>query len=243
MKPAGRVALVTGGAKRVGRVIALTLAQSGCHVAITYRTSASEARRTVGEIQRLGVKSIAVKADQRDPAQVKRAVAQVVRRLGAIDILINNASSFERVRFDRVTPGLWADSIATNLSGPWWYAQAVAPEMKRRRAGKIINLLDAAVVSPWVDYLPYITAKGGLTTLTLGLAKALSPEVQVNGIAPGPILFPPGMKRAEKLPAIRKTLLKRAGSPEDLAEAALYLIQADFVTGVVLPVDGGRRLA
>ncbi len=244
MELAGRTALVTGGAKRVGRALALALAEKGCRIAITYHRSRTEADSAVREIERRGVEGFAVRADQTDPAQVKSAIRAVLRRFGAVDILINNASSFYPTPLEKTTVSQWEDLLNSNLAGPWWFAQALGPLMKRRGFGKILNIADVAVLSPWSDYLPYTIAKGGVVTMTLGLAKALSPQVQVNAIAPGPILFPPGLPAAQKKKAIEKTLLKRAGSPEDIVAAALFFLEgSDFVTGVVLPVDGGRRLA
>ena len=244
MKLEGKVALVTGGAKRIGRVLALALAGRGCHVVITYRSSESEAQRTRREIQSQGVQALALKVDQRNPAQVERAVGQVLRKFRRLDVLINNASSFERTPFEKITVRQWEDAISANLAGPWWFARAAGRVMKRRGAGKIINLLDVSVLSPWIDYLPYSAAKGGLLTLTLGLAKALAPQVQVNGIAPGPILMPASVSPSERRKAVQRTLLKREGSPADLAATALFLLEgSDFITGAILPVDGGRRLA
>lgn len=244
MTLAGKAALVTGGAKRVGRALALALAERGCRVAITYRTSASEAKRTLREIEQRGVQGLALKVDQRKPAQVRRAVAQVLKKFRGLDILINNASSFDATPIEKVTDRRWEEAISANLTGPWWFAQVAGPMMKRRGSGKIINLIDVSIASPWPDYLPYSAAKGGLATLTLGLAKALAPEVQVNGIAPGPVLFPSSVTVAERKKALEKTLLKKEGSPDDLVAAALFFLEgSDFVTGVILPVDGGRRLA
>lgn len=244
MNPAGRVALVTGGARRIGRELAVALAQRGCRVAITYRTSRQDAAVVVREIEREGVEGFAVRVDQRDPAQVKSAVRSVLRRFGRVDILVNNASSFYPTPLEKTTPAQWEDLLSANLAGPWWFAQALGPQMKRRGSGKIINIADVSVLSPWMDYLPYCAAKGGLVTLTLGLAKALAPQVQVNAIAPGPILFPSGLTPAQRRNALEKTLLKRMGSPQDIVAAVLFFIEgSDFVTGAVLPVDGGRRLA
>ena len=244
MKLKGKVALVTGGAKRVGKEIALALAARGCHVAITYRESAAEAEKTAREIRSKKVKALAVRADQRAPAQVREAVRQVLKTFGRIDILVNSASSFYPVPWDQVTEEIWEESMETNLSGPWYFSQAVGPRMKRQGAGKIINISDVAVLSPWLDHLPYTVAKGGVVTLTLGLAKALAPQVQVNAIAPGPILPPPDLGAAGRRVAAQKTLVKRWGSPKDIAAAVLFFCEgSDFVTGVVLPVDGGRRLA
>lgn len=244
MKLAGKVALVTGGARRIGRALAVALADRGCRVAITYRTSRQEAASVVREIERRGVEAYAVRADQRSPAQVKSAVRAVLRRFGRADILVNNASSFYPTPLEKTTPAQWEDLLSANLAGPWWFAQALGPRMKRHGSGKILNIADVSVLSPWTDTLPYCAAKGGLVTLTLGLAKALAPQVQVNAIAPGPILFPSDLTPAQRRNALKKTLLKRAGSPEDIVATALFFLEgSDFVTGVVLPVDGGRRLA
>lgn len=240
----GKVALVTGGAKRIGRALALALARQGAHVAITYRTAEAEATRTVADLRRCRVKGMAVRADQRSGAEVRRAVEEVQSRLGRIDVLVNNASSFYPTPWEKATEGEWNDLVAANLSGPWYFSQAVGAGMKRRGAGKIVQIADVAAFSPWTNYLPYCAAKGGLVTLTKGLAKALAPQVQVNAIAPGPILFPPDLTARERRRAVEKTLLKRAGSPRDIVAAALFFIEgSDFVTGVVLPVDGGRLLA
>ena len=168
---------------------------------------------------------------------------EILAHFQRVDILVNNASSFYPTPLEEVTEEQWEDLIQANLSGPWRFAQALGPVMKRRKAGKIINIVDTAAFRPWTSYLPYCAAKGGLVTLTWGLARALAPHVQVNGIAPGPILFPRGIPARERRAAVEKTLLKRAGSPEDVAQAALFLLEgSDYVTGVILPVDGGRML-
>ncbi len=237
------MALVTGGARRIGRRIALSLAARGCHVAITYNTSEKEALQTVRAIRRHRVRGLALRADQRRPGEVKQAVEDLLAVFPRVDILVNNASSFYPTPLGKATEEQWEDLIQANLAGPWRFAQALGPVMKRRRAGKIINIVDTAAFIPWTDYLPYCAAKGGLVALTRGLARALAPHVQVNGIAPGPILFPPGISKREREAAVRKTLLKRQGSPEDIARAVLFLLEgSDFITGVILPVDGGRML-
>lgn len=238
----GKVALVTGGAKRIGREIALALADQGAHVAITYKTSGADANRTLAAIRKKKVRGLAVQTDQRYPKQVNAAVRAVLSEFGRIDVLVNSASSFRPVPLARVTEAVWEEDIRTNLEGPWWFARAAGLSMKRRKQGKIINIIDVSVFSPWTDHLPYSAAKGGLLTLTKGLAKVLAPEVQVNGIAPGPILFPKGMSARQKRKAIEKTLLKRCGKPEDIVRAVLFFVESDFVTGTLLPVDGGRLL-
>ena len=229
---------------RVGRAIALGLAARGCHVAVTYRNSEKEARETVQAIRRFKVKGCALHADQRDGSQVGAVIDDIVSQWGGVDILINNASSFYPTRWDTVTEEQWEDLISTNLTGPWRFAQRAGRLMKKQKQGKIINILDVSIFSPWENYLPYCVAKGGLLTLTRGLAKVLAPEVQVNGIAPGPILFPKGMSEQEKRKATDQTLLKRSGSSEDIVQTVLFFVEgSDFVTGTILPVDGGRLLA
>ena len=241
MKLKGKVALVTGGAKRIGRHLALTLASRGCHVAVTYNTSEREAARTVRDIRAKGVRGLALQADQRRPGEVRQAVTELLAAFRRVDILINNASSFYPTPLEEATEEQWEDLIQSNLTGPWRFAQALGPLMKRRKLGKIINIVDTAAFRPWTRYLPYCAAKGGLVTLTWGLARALAPHVQVNGIAPGPVLFPSDISERDKQLALDWSLLKREGSPEDIAQAALFFLEGtDFVTGVILPVDGGR---
>ncbi|OGX39618.1 MAG: hypothetical protein A3C53_06105 [Omnitrophica WOR_2 bacterium RIFCSPHIGHO2_02_FULL_68_15] len=240
----GAVALVTGGAKRVGRAVALALAARGASVAITYRSSAAEADQLVRSLRRRRVRALAGRADHTDVAQIRAAVRAVERTLGPIDLLINSASNFYPTPLATVTEAQWDDLQQVNLRAPFFFAQAVAPGMRRRRRGKIINLADVSAFSPWPSYLPYCTAKAGVIALTRGLAKALAPHIQVNAIAPGPILPPPGLSRAERRRALANTLLKRWGSPDDIAHTVLYLAEGtDFVTGQVIAVDGGRLLA
>jgi len=240
----GAVALVTGGAKRVGRAVALALAARGASVAITYRSSAAEADQLVRSLRRRRVRALAVRADHTDVAQIRAAVRAVERTLGPIDLLINSASNFYPTPLATVTEAQWDDLQQVNLRAPFFFAQAVAPGMRRRRRGKIINLADVSAFSPWPSYLPYCTAKAGVIALTRGLAKALAPHIHVNAIAPGPILPPPGLSRAERRRALANTLLKRWGSPDDIAHTVLYLAEGtDFVTGQVIAVDGGRLLA
>lgn len=244
MKLRGAVALVTGGAKRVGKAVALGLARRGAHVAITYRSSASEAETAVRQLRRFGVRAMAVAAEQTDIGQIRAAVRIVEQQFGRIDVLVNSASNFYPTPFASVTEAQWDDLVNVNLRAAFFFAQAVAPGMHRRRRGKVINMADVAVWSPWPEYLPYTVAKGGIVTLTRGLAKAMAPHVQVNAIAPGPILRPPDLSAADARRAQAKTLLKRWGSPDDIVQTILYFVEGtDFVTGQVLAVDGGRLLS
>lgn len=239
----GRIALVTGGAVRVGRAIALALAGRGAHVAITYRSSAGPAQETVAELRACGVRAHAVHCDQRDPEQIRAAVREVEAALGPIDVLVNSASLFERTPFAEATLEDWDAHLEVNLRGPWLFCQAVGPGMQARGEGAILNMVDIAAERPFVGYLPYSVSKAGLVALTKGLARVLAPQVRVNGIAPGTVLWPDEYPEAQKAAYLEKIPLRRAGTPEDAAATALFLLEgSDFVTGVILPLDGGRSL-
>lgn len=239
----GRTALVTGGAVRVGRAIALALAERGANVAITYRNSEGPAEETVAELRSRGVRAQAVRCDQRDPEQIRAAVREVEAELGPVDVLVNSASIFERTPFAEATLEDWNSHLEVNLRGPWLFCQAVGPGMQARGCGAIINMVDIAAERPFVGYLPYSVSKAGLAALTLGLARTLAPQVRVNGIAPGTVLWPDEYPEEQKAAYKEKIPLRRAGTPEDVAATALYFLEgSDFVTGVILPLDGGRSL-
>ena len=235
---------MTGGVKRVGQAIALALARRGVRVAVTYRTSARAAQALVRRLTGCGVRALAVPVDQADVAQIRAAVCTVERAFGRIDLLVNNASIFYPTPLESVTEAQWDDLLAVNLRGPFFFAQAVAAGMRRRRRGTIINLADVSAFRPWGTYLPYCIAKAGVVAMTFGLARALAPDVRVNAIAPGPILPPPDLSYAERRRAAAATLLKRWGSPQDIVNTVLYLAEGtNFVTGQVIAVDGGRVLS
>lgn len=243
MELKGRTALVTGGAVRVGRAIALALAERGARVGITYRNSEGPALATVHDLRARGVEAVAVRCDQRDPEQIRAAVRQVEAQLGPIDVLVNSASVFERTSFAEATLEDWDQHLEVNLRGPWLFAQAVGPGMQARGEGAIVNMVDIAAERPFVGYLPYSVSKAGLVALTKGLARVLAPQVRVNGIAPGAILWPDDYAEEQQAAYLEKTPLHRVGTPEDAAAAVLFFISgSDFVTGVILPLDGGRRL-
>ena len=244
MKLKNKVALVTGGAKRVGREIALTLAEAGANIVITYRSSAQEANRTVSEIKKRGVRAQALQVEVSSGAEVDRAVRAVVDQFGRIDILINNAANFLRVPFDELSERDFEASINPNLKGSYLFSIAAGKIMSKQKSGKIINIADWAGLRPYKNYLPYCVSKGGLITLTQALAKSLAPHVQVNAILPGPVLLPDDMSARERKKIIDETPLKRLGSPKDIAAAVRFLIEgSDFITGALLPVDGGRLIA
>ena len=236
----GRVALVTGAAKRIGRAVAVSLATEGADVVIHYNRSKSEADATVAEIAKLGRKSIAVQADLCSLAEIKRLFQQTVEQFGRLDILVSSAANFLPAHLDDTTEKMWDAALDTNLKAPFFCAQAAAPLLKKS-SGLIINFADIGGILPWPGYIPHCASKAGVIMLTKCLAKALAPEVRVNAIAPGTITMS-GDPSEWETDFIRRAPLRRAGTTEDVADAVSYLIHAKFVTGQVLIVDGGRTL-
>ena len=238
-----RVVLVTGGAKRLGRAIALALARRGADLVITYRTSGNEARRTAEALQRTGARTLVVQADVAQAADVKRLMDTVAKRFGRLDVLVNSAAVFPRAPFARLTERDWDLALDTNLKGPFLCALH-ASRLLRRRGGKIINLADWAGVRPYRDYLPYCVSKAGVIGLTKALAKELAPAIQVVGIAPGPMLPPADMSDATRRRIAARVPLRRWGAPQDIANTVVFLIEGtDFMTGSVVFVDGGQSIA
>ncbi len=240
----GRVVLVTGGIRRVGRAIALTLAQRQARLVVSYRTSAQDAEQTVRAIQQHGTEAMAVRANLADAADVKRLIDRIARRFGRLDVLVNSAAVFNRTPFDRLTERDWDRALNTNLKGPFLCALYASRLMRRGDGGKILNLTDWAGVRPYREYLPYCVSKAGVIGLTRALAKELAPRIQVVAVAPGPILAPDAMSAATKARIARRVPLKRWGSPQDVANTVLFLIEGtDFMTGSVVFVDGGQLIA
>lgn len=236
----GQVALVTGAGKRVGRSIALALAEAGARVVVNYKASASAAQATVREIEERGSEAVAVRADISQPAEIKRLVAAAQERFGCIDILVNNAGIFAFYDWEQITEADWDRFMNTNLKAQFFCAQAVAPEMKRRGRGTIVNLASLGGLMVWPAFIPYCVSKAGVIHLTRLLARTLGPEIRVNAVAPGTVQF------ADEEPDknyIRRAPLKRAGTGEDIARTVFFLCtQADFITGQVFVVDGGYSL-
>jgi pteridine reductase len=238
----GSVALVTGGAHRLGRAIALALGRSGANVAIHYHRSADHARTVVDELIGLGVEATSISGDLAVVADVERVVDRAIARWGGLNLLVNNAGIWGSTPIGTVTKERWDELLATNTRSAFFAAQRAAPALRAAR-GAIINIADVGALRPWRNHTPYLVSKGGVITLTEALAKDLAPEVRVNAIAPGPVLLPDDWTPEQAESAARTVLLRRIGSPDDVAQAAIYLAQAEYVTGVVLPVDGGNRLA
>lgn len=242
MEIRGKVAMVTGAAKRVGRVIALALAEKGAHVAFTYHTSKEAALEVLSEIQSQGVQGMALPMDASQPQQAQAVVQQVVEHFGRIDILVNNASVWLAAPFVEITPEEWNLALAVNLSGPFFCSQAVAPHMLRQQSGVIIHITDLSAFQTWPRYAHHSASKAGLVALTRVMAAELAPYVRVNAIAPGTVLLPENATEAKRQWAIENSLLKRIGTPEDVAKTVIFLVEMDFVTGAVYFVDGGRAL-
>lgn len=241
----GQVALVTGGAKRVGAAIVRALHGAGARVVVHFHSSQAEAERLVGELeaQRPGSAS-AIQLDLQDTTRLPELVRGVEQRFGRLDILVNNASTFYPTPLGEITPAHWDDLVGSNLKAPLFLSQAAAPALRLAR-GLIINIVDIHGLRPLRRYPVYSVAKAGLIMLTHSLARELGPQVRVNGIAPGPVMWPAdGVADAtlqEKI--VARTALKRTGSAEDIARTALFFATAaPFVTGQILAVDGGRSI-
>ena len=243
MRLEGAVALVTGGAHRLGRAIALNLAARGARVLITYRTAHREARLTLSDLQASGARAEAFRLDVANAREVQRVFAQIARKIGRLDILVNNAAVFQRTPFARLTERDWDLHLDTNLKGAFLCALP-ASRLMQARGGKIINIADWAGERPYRDYLPYCVSKAGAIALTKSLAKELAPSIQVVAVAPGPILPPQDFTPAQRRRAIQRVPLKRWGSPEDIANAVVFAIEGtDFMTGSTIFVDGGQLIA
>jgi pteridine reductase len=238
----GKVAVVTGAARRIGRAVAVALARAGCNVVINYRTSATDAEATARDARAAGVDAITVQADVARSDDVKRLLQTTVGELGRIDILVANAGAFRRTPLATLTEADWDEMIDDNLRAAFLCAHRFGLYMRAHGGGCIITLADVAGLRPWADYLPYSIAKAGVIALTQGLAKELAPTVRVNAVAPGPILFPDDFDPALQRREVSRTLLQRQGNPDHIADAILALVRNDYITGVVLPVDGGRAL-
>jgi NAD(P)-dependent dehydrogenase (short-subunit alcohol dehydrogenase family) len=241
MKPLeGKSALVTGAAKRIGRSLALALAEAGANVAITYRESQQEAQETVRNLEQAGVQAIAVQADVRSPEQVRDAVGATVARFGRLDLLINNAGRFETVALEQITLEQWDSMFETNTRGPFLTAQAAYPHLKAAH-GRIINIGSLGGLHPWATHGHYCTSKAALHMLTQTMSKAFAPEISVNCVAPGMIVNGEVSDGYEQF--IQKTPMKRNGTPQDVAAAVLFFATGPhFITGQILSVDGGLGL-
>ncbi len=238
----GKTALVTGGGVRVGKAITLDLAQVGANVVVNYSRSAQEAEETAVAARALGVAALPVMADISDPEQVARMVAQASDRFGGVDVLVNSASLWAKTSIPTTDVTQWRRIIGIALDGAFYCSNAVAPHMLAKGEGAIVNIVDLSAWQPFPNYAAHSVAKAGLLALTRQLAVELAPAVRVNAVAPGPVLPPPEYTPAMIEHTASKTLLGRWGTPADISQAVLFLLQADYVNGDCLIVDGGERL-
>ena len=242
-----KTVLITGGARRLGKAIALAMAEAGAQVAITYLTSAGQARQTLSEIKASGGKSLAVPCDTRQEESVRNAVNMVREEFGRLDILVNNAGVYATARLEDITVEQWDDIFTTNVRGPFLVSKHCVPEL-RRAGGRIIHLGSLGGEKPWATHAHYCSSKAALHMLTRVMAKALAPEIAVNCVAPGMIDIaddPGANERDEQFNArmAAATPMRRNGAPADVVSAVMYFATASqFVTGQILAVDGGLGL-
>jgi len=236
----GKVALVTGAGKRLGRAVALRLAEEGMDVAVHYGTSAKDAAEVVGKIEEMGRKAVAIRADLRSVDEIRQMLVEVGNELGRLDVLVNSAANFLPGSVISTTEEVWDASLDTNVKAPFFVAQAAAP-MLRRSKGAIVNFADTGGLLGWPGFIGHSVAKAGVINLTKSLARALAPEVRVNAIAPGTITMP-GDPPEWEAEFVKLAPLKKTGRPADIADAVLYLATAEFLTGHTLVLDGGRTL-
>ena len=233
--------LVTGGAQRLGRAIALGLGRAGANVLIHYHRSAEQAQAVVAELRALGIEAAAVQGDLARVADAERVADAAIAQWGQLNLLVNNAGIWGRTPLGTVSAEQWDELLATNVRGAFFIAQRAASAL-RETQGAIVNIADVGALRPWRNYTPYLVSKGAVVTLTETLAKDLAPDVRVNAVAPGPVLLPDNWTAEQAEKTAQSVLLGRVGRPEDIADAVLFLARADYITGVILPVDGGQRL-
>jgi pteridine reductase len=241
MELESRVALVTGAGTRVGRVIALALGKAGMRVGVHYSGSQKGARQTVEDIIAVGSDAVSLPGDLTDPATAPRLVEHALKVFGEVDVLVNSAAVMLRTPVGEVLVEDWDAMFALNLRAPFFLCQAAARAMGER-GGAIVNIADLAAFETWRGYIPHSITKAGIVQMTRGLAHALAPRIRVNAVAPGPVLLPDGWTQEQADKLIATTPLGRLGSPDDVAQAVLYLLTADYVTGETIIVDGGRHV-
>ncbi len=239
------VALITGAARRIGACIARRLHQAGYRVVIHYQHSSQQAQQLAADLNRLQADSaITLQADLCDSRALEQLALGAQQQWQRLDLLVNNASSFYPTPIAQISDQDWDALIGSNLKAPLWLSKALLPAL-RQQQGSIVNIVDVHAQRPLQDYPLYSIAKAGLAMLTQSLAKELAPQIRVNGVAPGPILPPEGAAKRDPLAeqqTLDKTLLRRYGSPDDIAATVLFLAQQAFITGQIIAVDGGRSI-
>lgn len=238
----GKAALITGGARRLGRASALALAEAGADVAITFRNSLSEAQHTVIDVGSFGGRAVALRCDITDEKSVRSAVKETVKELGGIDILVNNAANYETAEFDKITLKQWDAIFASNTRGPFLVSREALKHLRERR-GKIINMGSLGGLRPWASHAHYCSSKAAVHMLTQVMAKALAPEIAVNCVAPGMIDLGEKSAAAFMKKMAQQTPMRSNGKGEEIAAAVLFFASAPhFITGQILAVDGGLGL-
>ncbi|MCC7053498.1 MAG: SDR family oxidoreductase [Gemmatimonadaceae bacterium] len=238
---AGRAALVTGGARRVGRAIALALADAGADVIVHYHSGADEAEATATAVRERGVRAAVLHGDLTSVQVAQSLPSHANAAFGRLDLLVNSAAMMLRTPMGEVTPAQWEAMFALNLRAPFFLSQAAAPFL-RVSGGAIVNIADLAAFETWPAYVPHAITKAGVVQLTRSLARSLAPAIRVNAVAPGAVLLPEEWDRAAADRLAGTTPLQRLGSAEDVAQAVVYLCTAAYVTGDVIMVDGGRHI-
>jgi len=236
-----RVALVTGGAVRLGRALSLGLAEAGFNVVVHYHTSEAAAREVARRVEALGRRAVTVGADIGNPDQIPRLADAVEQEFGRLDLLVNSAASFRRGSFAEIDVQEWDEVFAVNLRGPFLLVQRLAP-LLRKSGGSVVNIVDLSAMEPWVGRPHHAVSKAGLLHLTRVMARVLAPDVRVNAIAPGTVLPPADFDPAALERERERTLLRTLGSPEDIVRTTLFLAESAFMTGEVITVDGGRSI-
>jgi NAD(P)-dependent dehydrogenase (short-subunit alcohol dehydrogenase family) len=242
MELIGKVAIVTGGAVRLGRALSLALAEQGARLGIHYGSSAGPAQELVKEIRALGSDATTIQADLSQPGEARSIVERAVAYFGQVDILVNSAAIFEPGNWDDTTEANWDRHFAINLKSPFFLSQAFAAQVGRDQAGHIVNIADWRGVRPGPDHVGYTLTKAALIAMTRSLALGLAPNIQVNAIAPGLILPPPGQDQAYLEKKASHVPIQRVGSPQAVADAMVFLLRSDFITGDLLFVTGGEHL-
>ena len=236
-----RTALVTGAGHRVGRAIAVALGAQKMRVAVHYNATADGAKETLRAIEKAGGSGETFGADLTSPEQLTGLVESVVKRFGGLDVLVNSAAVMLRTPLAETDASQWDDIMALNLRAPFLLSQAAAPHLRRAR-GAIVNIADLAAFETWPDYLVHGLSKSGVVYLTRALARVLAPEIRVGAVAPGTVLLPDGWSAADAERLRGTTPLQRNGSPEDVSNAVLFILGADYFTGDTIIVDGGRHI-
>ncbi|MGH7664718.1 MAG: SDR family oxidoreductase [Gemmatimonadaceae bacterium] len=251
MKLAGRIALVTGAGRRVGRALALALGGRGMRVVVHYHQSAGGARETVDAVERSGGEARAVHADLASDKGPRQVVERAAAAFGGLDAVVNSAAIMRRTPIGDVTVAEWDEMFAINLRAPFFTSQAAAPLLANRSAadedrasapGAIVNIADLAAFETWPGYIPHGITKSGLVQMTRALARVLAPRVRVNAVAPGPVLLPENWDAADAEHLVSTTPLARLGAPGDVAAAVIFLLESDYITGETVIVDGGRHV-